>query len=45
MASTVLIDQYIGVGCQATDLDVSPSAFAQLADPGLGRVTTNWAWL
>ncbi|MCJ1333233.1 hypothetical protein MMC10_009927 [Thelotrema lepadinum] len=33
------------VGCQATDLDVSPGAFQQLADMSLGRVTVTWAWL
>ena len=35
----------IGVGCQPTDLDVSPGAFKQLADPSLGRVEVTWAWL
>ena len=35
----------LGVGCQATDLDVSPGAFQQLADMSLGRVTVTWAWL
>lgn len=34
-----------GVGCQPTDLDVSPGAFKQLADPALGRVEVTWAWL
>ena len=33
------------VGCQPTDLDVSPGAFAQLADPDRGRVRVTWAWL
>ncbi|CAF9942003.1 MAG: hypothetical protein ALECFALPRED_009438 [Alectoria fallacina] len=33
------------VGCQATDLDVSPGAFKQLADATLGRVEVTWAWL
>ena len=35
----------LGVGCKATDLDVSPSAFKKLADPNLGRVETTWAWI
>lgn len=33
------------VGCQPTDIDVSPGAFKQLADPSLGRVEVTWAWL
>ncbi|MCJ1341633.1 hypothetical protein MMC09_006929 [Bachmanniomyces sp. S44760] len=33
------------VGCNPTDIDVSPAAFAELADPGAGRVTVTWAWL
>ncbi|KAI9827409.1 MAG: hypothetical protein M1819_006950 [Sarea resinae] len=33
------------VGCAATDLDLSPGAFDQLADPSLGRVDVTWAWL
>lgn len=33
------------IGCQPTDLDVSPGAFKQLADPSLGRVEVTWAWL
>ena len=36
---------YPGVGCKATDLDVSPGAFKQLANPDLGRVEMTWAWL
>ncbi|KAF1953160.1 hypothetical protein CC80DRAFT_527443 [Byssothecium circinans] len=32
-------------GCQPTDLDVSPAVFKELADPGLGRVGVEWAWL
>ncbi|KAI9662197.1 MAG: hypothetical protein M1829_006179 [Trizodia sp. TS-e1964] len=34
-----------GVGCQATDLDLTPWAFEQLADKDLGRVDVTWAWL
>jgi hypothetical protein len=33
------------VGCKATDIDVTISAFDQLADRDKGRVTTTWAWL
>ncbi|OIW25741.1 hypothetical protein CONLIGDRAFT_672701 [Coniochaeta ligniaria NRRL 30616] len=33
------------VGCAATDLDLSPSAFGVLADEALGRVVGSWAWL
>jgi hypothetical protein len=33
------------VGCQATDLDLSYSAFGYLADMSLGRVIGEWAWL
>lgn len=33
------------VGCQPTDLDLSPSAFEVLADEALGRVVGSWAWL
>lgn len=33
------------VGCLATDLDMSPSAFSVLADEALGRVVGSWAWL
>ena len=33
------------VGCQPTDIDVSITAFGKLADPDLGRVTTQWSWL
>ncbi|KAJ9132380.1 hypothetical protein NKR19_g9333 [Coniochaeta hoffmannii] len=33
------------VGCEATDLDLSPSAFGVLADEALGRVVASWAWL
>ncbi|MCJ1371784.1 hypothetical protein MMC20_003003 [Loxospora ochrophaea] len=33
------------VGCAPTDLDLSPGAFSQLANPALGRVTVTWAWL
>ncbi|MCJ1420079.1 hypothetical protein MMC32_006436 [Xylographa parallela] len=32
-------------GCAPTDLDVSPGAFDQLADPVKGRVDVTWAWL
>lgn len=41
-----LLTTNTGVGCQPTDLDVSPGAFNQLADPDLGRVhDMSWAWL
>jgi expansin (peptidoglycan-binding protein) len=33
------------VACQPDDLDLSPSAFAKLADQDLGRVKGTWAWL
>ncbi|PLB40701.1 RlpA-like double-psi beta-barrel domain-containing protein [Aspergillus candidus] len=33
------------VGCAATDLDVSPGVFTNLADMDLGRVLVQWAWL
>ncbi|KAG9676990.1 hypothetical protein KCU99_g2193, partial [Aureobasidium melanogenum] len=33
------------VGCQATDLDVSPAAFDKLAARASGRVDVTWAWL
>jgi hypothetical protein len=33
------------VACAATDLDLSPAAFADLADPALGRVTGTWGFL
>ncbi len=33
------------VGCKATDLDLSPTMFGQLADMDLGRVVGSWAWL
>jgi len=33
------------VGCQPTDLDVSPAMFNKMADPALGRVKVSWAWL
>ncbi|KAF2188661.1 hypothetical protein K469DRAFT_703264 [Zopfia rhizophila CBS 207.26] len=32
-------------GCQPTDIDVSPTMFAKLADPDLGRVPVTWAWV
>ena len=37
--------EHSGTGCAPTDLDVSPGAFAQLADPAKGRVDVTWAWL
>jgi hypothetical protein len=40
-----LLTRDLGVGCKATDIDVSPGAFKQLADPSLGRVEATWAWL
>ncbi|RYP08741.1 hypothetical protein DL765_008698 [Monosporascus sp. GIB2] len=33
------------VGCAPTDLDLSPSAFEQLAPRDSGRVVGSWAWL
>ncbi len=33
------------VGCKSTDIDVTTSAFQQLADIDLGRVTVTWSWL
>ncbi|RMZ79136.1 hypothetical protein DV738_g3492, partial [Chaetothyriales sp. CBS 135597] len=33
------------VGCAATDIDVTTSAFRELADLDLGRVTVSWSWL
>lgn len=38
-------DRAIGVGCKATDLDVSRSVFKQLADIDQGRVLMEWSWL
>lgn len=35
----------IGTGCAATDLDVSPGAFDQVAARASGRVSVTWAWL
>lgn len=32
-------------GCDAADLDLSESSFADLASLALGRVTATWAWL
>lgn len=34
-----------GVGCKATDIDVSPGVFAKLANIDQGRVLVQWAWL
>ncbi|EGW30745.1 uncharacterized protein SPAPADRAFT_62602 [Spathaspora passalidarum NRRL Y-27907] len=33
------------VGCAEDDLDFSPAAFKQIADPGLGRIDITWQWL
>ncbi|KAI1802718.1 RlpA-like double-psi beta-barrel-protein domain-containing protein-containing protein [Daldinia bambusicola] len=33
------------VGCAATDLDLSPAVFEQLAPLGTGRVVGSWAWI
>ncbi|OTB12001.1 hypothetical protein K445DRAFT_378882 [Daldinia sp. EC12] len=33
------------VGCAATDLDLSPAVFEQLAPLGMGRVVGSWAWM
>ncbi|KAI1471807.1 RlpA-like double-psi beta-barrel-protein domain-containing protein-containing protein [Daldinia caldariorum] len=33
------------VGCAATDLDLSPAVFEQLAPLGAGRVVGSWAWV
>lgn len=32
------------VGCKEHDLDLSPSAFADIADKGLGRIDITWEW-
>ncbi|KAF8315049.1 hypothetical protein DL93DRAFT_2079744 [Clavulina sp. PMI_390] len=32
------------VGCAMRDLDFSPSAFSQLADQSLGRISITWQW-
>lgn len=34
----------ICVGCKEHDLDLSPSAFADIADKGLGRIDITWEW-
>ena len=34
-----------GVGCAANDLDVSPAAFQEVANPDLGRVDIDWNFL
>jgi len=31
-------------GCALTDLDFSPAAFDDLADPSLGRIDITWVW-
>ncbi|RLV93214.1 hypothetical protein JA1_002649 [Spathaspora sp. JA1] len=33
------------VGCAPDDLDLSPVAFDQIADPALGRIELTWQWL
>ncbi|RMZ80482.1 hypothetical protein DV737_g3011, partial [Chaetothyriales sp. CBS 132003] len=33
------------VACQATDIDVTTTAFERLADLDLGRVSVSWSWL
>ena len=33
------------VGCKATDLDLSLSAFEEVAEEVDGRVVGSWAWL
>jgi hypothetical protein len=33
------------VGCAATDLDLSPAAFDELAGEEMGRVVGSWVWL
>jgi len=33
------------MGCEPTDIDVSPAAFDMLADHGKGRVKVDWAYL
>jgi expansin (peptidoglycan-binding protein) len=38
-------DSFAGVGCQATDIDVSPAAFDKIAPRASGRVHVTWAWL
>ncbi|OBA22132.1 barwin-like endoglucanase, partial [Metschnikowia bicuspidata var. bicuspidata NRRL YB-4993] len=32
-------------GCLEYDLDFSPAAFKQLADPDLGRIKITWEWV
>ena len=32
------------VACGMTDLDFSPAAFKQLADPNIGRMDITWEW-
>jgi len=32
-------------GCKLDDLDLTPSAFAALADLSLGRIEIQWKWL
>jgi hypothetical protein len=43
--STPFADEFLGTGCEPTDIDVSPAMFDKMADHALGRVTTTWAWL
>lgn len=33
------------VGCARYDLDLSPTAFAEIADQALGRIDLEWQWL
>jgi hypothetical protein len=40
---TVAITDRCG-GCSGHDMDLSPSAFAALENPGVGRTTATWVW-
>ncbi|KAL8911767.1 MAG: hypothetical protein Q9171_003100 [Xanthocarpia ochracea] len=37
--------RWVGEGCKANDIDLSPAAFSQLADAAEGRVKVTWSWL
>jgi len=41
---TVTVTDRCG-GCQSQDVDLSPSAFNAIADPALGRIDVQWAWV
>jgi expansin (peptidoglycan-binding protein) len=40
---TEILLTLLGVGCAPGDIDVSPAAFAQLADMAEGRVDVTWS--